>query len=71
LLEKHGTPGAVVIWVQGDSVLRLEGFGFADFEQRRPVDAERTLLRIGSISKPFTAIGVLPQVERGASSRRR
>jgi CubicO group peptidase (beta-lactamase class C family) len=68
LLEQHHAPGAVVVWVQGDSAVLLQGLGWADLAQQRHVDAEQTLLRVGSISKPFTAIGVLHQVEQGKLS---
>lgn len=45
-------------------VLLNDGFGFADREAKRPADA-RTLIRLGSISKPITAIGLLRLADRG------
>jgi serine beta-lactamase-like protein LACTB, mitochondrial len=41
-----------------------EGFGLADLQAKKPVSTE-TLFRIGSISKPVTAAGLMRLVERG------
>ncbi len=42
-----------------------EGFGFADLEQMVPVDPSYTRFRIGSISKPMTAVAVALLMEEG------
>lgn len=65
IFSEKNIPGAVVIWIQQDSILYLETFGYANIEQERPIHPEKTLFRVGSISKPFTAIGVLNRVESG------
>lgn len=65
IFEQQNTPGAVLIWVQGDSTLIFETYGLANVEENRPIDPENTIFRVGSISKPFTSIGVLNGVERG------
>lgn len=65
LADSFGVPGAVLAVVRGDSVLALEGTGYADLEARRPADPRRTLLRVGSLSKPVTATAVLQLWERG------
>ncbi len=65
LLNKHNIPGAVAIWVQGDEVLFSGTYGYADLEERRPVDPDKSLIRIGSVSKPFTSLGALHLVEKG------
>jgi CubicO group peptidase (beta-lactamase class C family) len=65
LLDKTNTPGAVVVWVQNGEPVILKGYGYANLEEKKSIDVESTLFRIGSISKPFTAMGVLQQVEKG------
>jgi CubicO group peptidase (beta-lactamase class C family) len=42
-----------------------KGYGFLDVENRIPVDPETTLFRPGSISKLFTWVAVMQQVEQG------
>src|SRR5262245_51121255 len=43
----------------------MQGYGYADAEQRRRDDPERTIWRIGSITKTFTATAVMQLVDRG------
>ena len=58
--------GVAVSVVGGGQVLLNKGYGFADFQPRpRPVDPDRTLFRLGSVSKTFTWIAVMQQVEAG------
>jgi len=57
--------GAVVTVVKDGEVIANRGYGFANLEERTPVDAETTLFRPGSISKLFTWTAVMQQVEAG------
>ncbi len=57
--------GVTVSVVQNGAVALKKGYGFASLNPYRPVDPDRTLFRIGSISKTFTWILVLKQVEAG------
>lgn len=57
-------PGASVLVMQGDTVLIANGFGIADLEWGSPI-TEDTSFRIGSISKPFTAVAILQMVDAG------
>ncbi|MBS0411853.1 MAG: beta-lactamase family protein [Proteobacteria bacterium] len=57
--------GATVSIVQRGQVLLKKGYGAASFAPYRPVDPDATLFRIGSVSKTFTWILVLKQVEAG------
>src|SRR5262245_34427082 len=50
LAEAH-LAGAVVVVVRDSQVVLQKGYGYADIASRRPVDPERTLFRVGSISK--------------------
>lgn len=65
IFDRHQPPGAVVLWVQDDSVHIQKTFGFANLEDRREIDPDQTIFRIGSISKPFTSIAILRAVEKG------
>ena len=64
-LERGNIPGAVVVVVKDGQVLLQKGYGYADVEKRKPVDAEQTLFRPGSVSKLFTWTAVMQLVERG------
>ncbi len=59
-------PGVTVSIVQNGQVVLKKGYGFARLEPTpRPVDPDRTLFRIASISKTFTWIAVMREVEAG------
>lgn len=64
-MSRGHVPGASVSIVQNGQVILKKGYGFADLNPRRPVDPDRTLFRIGSISKTFTWILLLKEVEAG------
>ncbi len=55
--------GAAVSVVQNGQVVLKKGYGFA--APGRAVDPDNTLFRIGSISKTFTWIAVMKEVEAG------
>jgi CubicO group peptidase (beta-lactamase class C family) len=55
--------GLAVSVVQDGQVILKKGYGFAG--PGRPVDPDRTLFRVGSISKTFTWIAVMKEVEAG------
>jgi CubicO group peptidase (beta-lactamase class C family) len=57
--------GATVSVVKDGQLLLAKGYGYADLEKRKPVDAQRTLFRPGSISKLFTWTAVMQLVEQG------
>ena len=60
----HHFAGAVVVMVRDGRVLLEKGYGYADFEARKPVDPNRTLFRIASNSKMFTWTAVMQLVEQ-------
>jgi CubicO group peptidase (beta-lactamase class C family) len=64
-LQNRDIAGAVVSVVKDGRVLLAKGYGCADFVAKKPVVAEKTLFRPGSISKVFTAIAVMQLVEQG------
>lgn len=64
-MAREHVAGASVSVVQNGQVALKKGYGFADLAARRPVDPDRTLFRIGSISKTFTWILLMKEVEAG------
>ncbi len=64
-LQSRDIAGAVVAVVKDGQVLLAKGYGFADFAAKKPVVADKTLFRPGSISKVFTATAVMQLVEQG------
>jgi D-alanyl-D-alanine carboxypeptidase len=64
---RSGEPGAVVLIVQGDRTLLRKGYGLADVELGVPLTPDHRL-KVGSISKQFTAVAALQLVEQGKLS---
>ncbi|HUQ18300.1 MAG TPA: serine hydrolase domain-containing protein [Gemmatimonadaceae bacterium] len=64
-MAKENIPGAVFILAQNGKVVYERGYGFANVANRTPVDPEKTIWRIGSISKVFTATAVVQLADRG------
>ena len=64
-LQSRDMAGAVVAVVKDGQVLLAKGYGYADFVAKKPVVADQTLFRPGSISKVFTATAVMQLVEQG------
>ena len=56
-------PGLSVAVAEDGRIIWSEGFGFADLEAKKPVTTQ-TLFRIGSVSKPITAAGMMLLVEK-------
>jgi CubicO group peptidase (beta-lactamase class C family) len=64
-LERDDIAGAVVVVVKNGRVLFEKGYGVADVAGNVAVRADRTVFRVGSISKTFTGTAVMQLVERG------
>ena len=64
-LQNRDIAGAVVSVVKDGQILFAKGYGYADFAAKKPVLADQTLFRPGSISKLFTAAAVMQLVEQG------
>jgi CubicO group peptidase (beta-lactamase class C family) len=65
LLEAYHVPGLVLSVVRDGRVLLAKGWGLADVETGRAMDAERTLVRVASVSKLVTATAALQLVAQG------
>ena len=64
-LKAQRTAGATVSVVKDGEIFFAKGYGHADLEKEIPVDAERTLFRVGSTSKLFTWTAILQLMEQG------
>jgi CubicO group peptidase (beta-lactamase class C family) len=64
-LESERVVGAAVAVVKDGRLLFAKGYGYADLEGRRPVEAERTLFYPGSTGKLFTWTAVMQMAEQG------
>ncbi|MBH0333797.1 penicillin-binding protein [Brevibacillus brevis] len=63
-MEKFNVNGSNFVVIRDGKVLVNKGYGFADKEKKIPVDKD-TVFQIGSVTKTFTAMAVLQQVDAG------
>lgn len=64
-MEKWNVPGVTVSVVKGDKILLKKGYGYADIENKIPVNPDETIFRIASITKLFTSAAVMQLYEKG------
>ena len=64
-LDREDVAGATIAVVKDGKLLFAKGYGYADYEKKKPVSAEETLFRPGSVSKLFTWTAVMQLVEQG------
>ena len=57
--------GVTIAVVQNGQVVLKKGYGVASLNDGRKVDPDKTLFRVGSISKTFTWIALMNEVEAG------
>ncbi len=65
LMVNNNSPAGTVAIIRDSQLIFAKGYGFQDIEKQIPVDAYTTLFRPGSISKLFTWVAVMQQVEQG------
>ena len=58
------TPGAAVLVSKDGKVVFRKGYGLADVEKKVPIQPDM-IFRLGSITKQFTAVGILKLVDQG------
>ena len=66
VVPKDG-PGAAVMVISNGRVVHQKGYGYAEVETRRPIDA-RTTFDLASVSKQFTTMAIMMLAERGKLS---
>jgi CubicO group peptidase (beta-lactamase class C family) len=64
-LKRDDIAGATVAVVKDGKLLFAKGYGYADVEKKKPVSAQETLFRPGSVSKLFTWTSVMQLFEQG------
>jgi CubicO group peptidase (beta-lactamase class C family) len=64
-MTKEHVPGAAVALVKDGKIFFSKGYGYADLEKKISVVPDKTLFRVGSISKLFTTTAVLQLAEQG------
>ena len=64
-LDAFDIPGGAVAIVDTQGPALVEGFGYANVAERRPVDPDRSRFRIASITKTFTWAAVMRLVLDG------
>lgn len=64
-LREYNIAGAVVAVVENGEPIHLAGYGFANLEERVPMDAASSVVHIGSAGKTFTGVAIMQLVEQG------
>ncbi|HMV80165.1 MAG TPA: serine hydrolase domain-containing protein [Leptospiraceae bacterium] len=66
-MEKNSVYGGLLLVAKGNEIIIKKGYGISDKSKNIPV-SEKTLFQIGSISKVFTALGIMKLKEEGRLS---
>ncbi len=64
-MSRDHIAGVTLSVVQNGQVVLKKGYGFSNLGQRQPVDPDKTLFRVASISKTFTWITLMNEIESG------
>ncbi len=64
-LNDHQFSGLAVAVVQNGQLIFSKGYGYADAVSKKPMDPALTEVRIGSVTKVFTATAIAQLLERG------
>lgn len=58
-MKQTTLPGVTVSVVKDGEIVLLKGYGHANLEEDIPVDPEKSMFRIGSITKTMTSLAVM------------
>ena len=64
-MDEYHIAGAAVAVVKDGKLFFTKGYGYADVENKIPVDPEQTIFRTGSVGKVITWTAVMQLVEQG------
>ncbi|MEB3004463.1 MULTISPECIES: serine hydrolase domain-containing protein [unclassified Capnocytophaga] len=65
LLQEHYTPSISICVTKRGFPIWEQGYGYADIENKVPVNTRETLYRIASVSKPLTGVSLTLMQEQG------
>ncbi|HEY3521355.1 MAG TPA: serine hydrolase [Rhodanobacteraceae bacterium] len=65
MLARNDLAGGVISVVKDGKLIFAQGYGYSDLARHTPVAADKTLFRIGSVSKLFTWTSVMQLVAEG------
>jgi CubicO group peptidase (beta-lactamase class C family) len=63
-VDKGTLPGAVTLVQRHGALAQIEAVGYRDLETKQPMRTD-TIFRIASMTKPFTAVGIMILMEEG------
>ena len=63
-LREYSIPGAVAVVTNGERIIYVSAFGFADVLNQKPMSTD-SIFRIASMTKPITSTGLMLLVEGG------
>jgi D-alanyl-D-alanine carboxypeptidase len=66
-MQRQHIPGLALAVIKDGRVVKAQGYGLANVETGSPITAE-TVFKIGSLSKPIIAMGIMLLVEEGKIS---
>lgn len=66
-MQRRNIPGLALAVVKEGKTIKAKGYGLANVELKAPVTPE-TVFKIGSVSKPIIAMGIMSLVEEGKIS---
>ena len=58
-------PGVAFVIVKDNQLIASKGYGYADIANQIPVEPDKTIFRVGSVSKLLTAVAVMQATEQG------
>ncbi|QOS79596.1 beta-lactamase family protein [Paenibacillus sp. JNUCC31] len=67
-MTKDHIPGVAVVVTMGDKIIFKKGYGYADIDRKIPIDPERTIMPVGSLTKSLTATAIMQLEEQGKLS---
>lgn len=65
LIDEKRVPGLAISVRKNNKVYFQKGYGFANLEERIPIDPNKTIFRIASVSKPIAATALANMVADG------